>query len=836
MFSRTLSNSCVFKLLSNKIFISMLCISFYSYSFAQPPCTQPGQTVETAFPVCGATIFNQSMVPTCLGITPVTPSCDILSNCYFYKFTVVTSGTLAFLITPLTLADDYDYNLYNVTNATNVNQIYTNASLFKIGNYSADPGTTGCNGAGNGNCDPNSIRYNQLQNVVAGEKYILCVVNFDGTGDGYGLSFAGGTASITSSNPINYSNVYANCSNNKIIVELSRDVKCNSIASNGSDFALTNFAGSITAATSVQCAAGEFTTNKIELTLSTTIQPGSYSVVINTGTDGNTLLGICDEPMQVGLTKNFIVTNAQVAPKFFEVLPLVCNTTTIKVKYDKDVLCNSIAINGSDFEITGPSTVNIIGAAGVCSGIITSTNEINLTLQNPITTSGTYILKAKIGNDNNTVFDVCGLQQTVGNSISFVAASTVSADFTYTIKYGCEKDTVQFFNLSTNVNTWEWNFDDIPSGINNTSGLQSPTHIFSSFGSKNVKLKVINSICEDNKANIVNLDNEIKIGFSTLPKDSICLNIPFQFTSTATGINLLHEWNFGNNQISSLQNPLPVLYTAPGNYDVNYKITNNRNCSLIVQKRVTVLPLPKADFTVSKLKLCEDEKITFNGTVSGSVKDYLWNFGDGNILSDNLNPTKKYLLKRNYTISLLVNDKFCGSDKKMRDIEVVEKPKVELGPNLTLCNDEKITLAVDNVNSYTYSWSTGEITSQIIYGGLSNTIYLTVVNDICKVEDSVKIKVLPSCKVYMPSAFSPNADGINDILKALNADLSTNFELKIYNRFGQIVFTTNNPLQGWGGNFKGEKSPIGTYVWQLQFKEHNAKEMLYLKGTCILIR
>jgi hypothetical protein len=488
----TYDHSKVFKLLRYKSLLFIICLNAFSHAFSQSACTQPGQTVETAFPVCGATTFNQSMVPTCTGLTPVSPSCDILSNCYFYKFTVVTSGTLGFLITPVSATDDYDYDLYNVTNATNVNQIYTNASLFKIGNYSADPGTTGCNGGGNGDCDANSIRYNQLQNVVAGEKYILCVVNFDGTGNGYGLSFAGGTASITSSNPINFSNAYANCSNNKVIVELSRDVKCNSIAPNGSDFTLTNYAGSITAATSVQCAAGEFTTNKIELTLSTPIAPGNYTVVINTGTDNNTLLGICAEPMQVGLTKNFVVTNAQIAPKFLEVLPLSCNATTIKVKYDKEVLCNSIAANGSDFEITGPSTINIISAAGICSGAITSTNEISLTIQNPITTAGTYTIKAKNGTDNNTVFDVCGLQQTVGNIISFVTTTTVNANFTYTIKYGCEKDTVQFFNAGASITNWKWYFDDVPSGSNDSSDLQNPVHIFSSFGIKNVRLKVNN--------------------------------------------------------------------------------------------------------------------------------------------------------------------------------------------------------------------------------------------------------------------------------------------------------------------------------------------------------
>jgi hypothetical protein len=69
------------------------------------PCVNPGQTAATAFPVCGSTLFTQTNVPPCAGIATPSPSCSFTnSNPYFYKFTVVTSGTLGFLITPVNMA------------------------------------------------------------------------------------------------------------------------------------------------------------------------------------------------------------------------------------------------------------------------------------------------------------------------------------------------------------------------------------------------------------------------------------------------------------------------------------------------------------------------------------------------------------------------------------------------------------------------------------------------------------------------------------------------------------------------------------------------------------
>jgi gliding motility-associated-like protein len=75
-------------------------------------------------------------------------------------------------------------------------------------------------------------------------------------------------------------------------------------------------------------------------------------------------------------------------------------------------------------------------------------------------------------------------------------------------------------------------------------------------------------------------------------------------------------------------------------------------------------------------------------------------------------------------------------------------------------------------------------------------------------------EVIPPLSIYIPSAFTPNNDGINDTF-GVKGEGITNFHIYIYNRWGELLFETTNPKQQWDGNFKGRKSEQGTYVYKL---------------------
>src|SRR3981081_1473976 len=113
------------------------------------PCTGLAHTPSSAFPVCGTDKFIQTTVPACGVNTIPVPGCpDNIGafyqdkNPYWYKFTCYQAGTLGFLIKPNNLGDDYDWQLFDVT-GHDPSEVFSNASLFVVGNWSGTYGLTG---------------------------------------------------------------------------------------------------------------------------------------------------------------------------------------------------------------------------------------------------------------------------------------------------------------------------------------------------------------------------------------------------------------------------------------------------------------------------------------------------------------------------------------------------------------------------------------------------------------------------------------------------------------------------------------------------------------------
>ena len=117
---------------------------------------------------------------------------------------------------------------------------------------------------------------------------------------------------------------------------------------------------------------------------------------------------------------------------------------------------------------------------------------------------------------------------------------------------------------------------------------------------------------------------------------------------------------------------------------------------------------------------------------------------------------------------------------------------------------------------------------------------MTVTEYHCSFSDTVQI--LPDarcdCFIEVPNAFTPNGDGVNDLFRPVverNCPVSI-YSLSVYNRWGQLVYSTVDLLSGWDGHFRGKPAEAGVYMYYIQFKggvEGTAKE---LKGDLLLIR
>lgn len=663
------------------LFVLLLLTTACLHSAAQV-CTDAGQTPQSAFPVCGVSTFVQNSVYICGGRSIPGPcSQDPLSdiNPYWYRFTCFSSGTLGFIITPKTNSDDYDWQLFDITNK-NPEDVYTDASMFVACNWSGNGGKTGASSAGNSlkNCAGYAYpTFSAKPDIIEGHTYLLLVSHFTRSQSGYSLSFEGGTANITDPKIPGIESARAICDGTQMTVKLNKKMKCSSIAKDGSDFSINSPVSKVVAATGVGCDIG-FDMDSIELTLDKPLSPGTYNISIKKGKDLNTLLDNCDRSVAEGVTLSVLVLPIKPTP-MDSIVPVACAPKTLRLVFSKPMLCNTIAQNGSDFKVVGPYPVTVVGAKGACSNGLS--NVIDIQLQSPIVHEGDYQVQLFNGSDGNTVLDECGQQTPAGSVIHFAARDTVSADFTYQLRYGCKTDTIVCFHDGrNNVSKWNWSFDN-----NITRTTKNAVVTYNTYGEKRFSLIVSNGVCSDTANETVNLDNELKSKFTFSPSE-LCPQDAATFKDTSIGNIISYAWNFGNGNTSTLKVPPMQYYTASGAdkyYDVQLVVQNNLNCF---------------DTSVQKLK----------------------------------------------------------------------------------------------------------------------AIY--------------------NCYIAVPTAFTPNGDGLNDFLYPLNAYKATNLSFKVFNRLGQLVFSTTNWTDRWDGRVNGQPQPAGVYVWTLKYINIDTQKTVVLKGTTVLIR
>ncbi|MDB5250616.1 MAG: domain containing protein [Segetibacter sp.] len=560
---------------------------FFSIFLHAQVCTIPGQNPETAFPVCGSTIFNQSNVAIC-GNRSMPTNCANSGlfndkNPYWYKFTCFTAGTLGFIITPNNIRDDYDWQLFDITGRA-PSDVFSDRSLIVSYNWSGEGGRTGASSAGQSLevCEGRGRPlFSSMPVLRQGHHYIMLVSHFTNSQSGYSLEFTGGTASITDTTPPKLESARAFCDGSRIGIVLNKKMKCNSLASDGSDFTISTTTTTIEAASGVACTG--FDMDALTLTLKSPLAPGTYTITTKKGKDNNTLVDNCDAAIPAGDNVSFTVTPVHPEP-FDSISPVGCAPAELEIIFDKPILCASVAADGSDFSLSGSSSTRITRATTVCSDKLSTV--IRLTLSGPISAAGSHLVTLKRGTDGNTLVNECSLETPAGSTVRFTTKDTVSADFDFDIYYGCKADTVAFSHNGKNgVNDWKWQFDNTA-----MSTGQNPVYVYPTFGPQQVKLAVSNGSCSDSAFSNFDLDNELKANF-TFP-DVVCPRDLAVFKDTSIGKIVSWNWDFGNGSTSLLKNPEEQIYPV-GVQDKNFRVRlivgNDRNCFDTAYNRVKVL-------------------------------------------------------------------------------------------------------------------------------------------------------------------------------------------------------------------------------------------------------
>jgi gliding motility-associated-like protein len=444
--------------------------SFLSNNYAQ--CVT-GQDPASAFPACGTSTFSQNTVPACGGTVVPVPNCvggsiytDV--NPFYYKFTCYTAAPLIFKLTPLTRSDDYDWQIFDITNR-NPMDIFNDASLFVCCNWSGLSGATGTSltAANLSECEGNTPNFSKAPTLIIGHEYLMLVSHFTvGSQSGYDLTFSGsGASGIT--NPIvpKVDTVYASCGGDELYVKLSKPMRCASIEPSGSDFVISN-GGIAIAATGVGCNNG-FDADSIIVKMLTPLPAGPYTLQVKTGSDNNTILDICGNGIATGLPPNiFKVFNKPNPLITFQNLIETCKSDTVTFWHN-----GNNGVNNWFWTFDGsPTTSTANHQTVVYNSFVTRTTK--LVISNGIckdSFSITLPIKPRLAKAN------------------FVVADTT-----------CPLTGTTFTDSSKgNIVAWKWNF-----GNGKSSVLQSPPSQFfkvtNNFYLDTAQLIVTNDIgCKD---------------------------------------------------------------------------------------------------------------------------------------------------------------------------------------------------------------------------------------------------------------------------------------------------------------------------------------------------
>jgi gliding motility-associated-like protein len=303
------------------------------------------------------------------------------------------------------------------------------------------------------------------------------------------------------------------------------------------------------------------------------------------------------------------------------------------------------------------------------------------------------------------------------------------------------------------------------------------------------------------------------------PDRDLCVGQQAQLAATGASSYL---WSTGETTSSiNVQPTTTTSYSVIG--------TDLNGCSSSDTVTVNVHPLPVVDAGQDQ-NICEGDNITLSATGASS---YLWTPG-GNGQSIIVAPTS--------TTTYLVSgtDTWGCEDDDDVTVNVFADPIVSAMPS-EICAGEQALLTASG--AITYTWQPGGMTGDsVTVTPLITTTYTVTGMDAhgCENASTVVVTVLTDCPkaepiIRIPTAFTPNADGLNDIFRIEESQNFTLTSLRIYNRWGEVIFQTTDISQGWDGNYKGREQGIGTFVYVLRGADTQGADVM-LRGNVTLVR
>ncbi|HRE63385.1 MAG TPA: PKD domain-containing protein [Ferruginibacter sp.] len=408
---------------------------------------------------------------------------------------------------------------------------------------------------------------------------------------------------------------------------------------------------------------------------------------------------------------------------------------------------------------------------------------------------------------------------------------------------GCQAVATQLFDSSYTldglpITQWWWDL-----GNGNFSTQQNPMVTYTNSGIIDIQLVVWNSRgCQSDTLKI-----SIKV-YTTPLVDFVfdnpaCDNSVINFTDVSVSDTTINSWIWSTaSTIFSTQQHPSHSFNAGTTNTVSLVVTNSAGCVSATMQHSFVMKIkPKAAMQFSDACKLDDVIFTANETTGNiGIVDWFWNFGDAPLMV-NANPaTHTYHTNGNYPVTVYgISTEGCPTDTISRPITIYGTDAFA-GNDVIAAPNQPVQLNATGGLSYQWTPTTGlsasNIPNPVAINTTDKTYYLKAFTpEGCESFDTIQIKIYKGPEIYVPTAFSPNGDGRNDILKPLLVGISSFEYFAVYNRYGEMVFKSSDPNRGWDGTVKGQAQHTGSFVWMVAGIDFTGKK-IFKKGTVVLIK
>ncbi len=515
-------------------------------------------------------------------------------------------------------------------------------------------------------------------------------------------------------------------------------------------------------------------------------------------------------------------------------IPIIFNNQTNPINADFNYTFLNNGCDSLEVQFNNTSTGNAVGYYwDFGNGQTSNLFSPSTTYQN----SGSYTIML-VALDTG----ICAKNDTIIQVLDYFTDSTNAlAQFTFNQFPFCDSMQVYFVNNSSGADYYFWDF-----GNGSTSAAANPQITYTVQGTYNVMFIAVDTgfcaFSDTAFATINFIVNSVPVTAAFTPAiTATCSDRHVDLTNNSTGTNQ-YLWDFGNGITSSQVNPT-ATYIFPGTYTITLIAVDTGLCSVsdTATFDVTFLPEVIADFTKTP-DGCAPLSVDFtNATQNGLT--YQWDFGNGTT-STLTDVTVLYSTAGNYSVILIAfNPGTCNlSDTISLSVSIYDVPVADF-----IYAPDQVTTAIpvqftnQSQGATIYAWDFGDGTSSSdvdpLHGYFDSEVYkicLEASNQFGCWDSLCRVIPIQEGVIDVPTAFSPNGDGINDFVFVRGYDIA-DLVFRIFNRWGELVFETHDQSVGWDGIYNGVKQEMEVYVWTLDATLDSGKEV-FKKGNVTLLR